>query len=176
MNTSVPKSDRNENIKWQDADFQMDFIDVGQGDCILVSYNGQYTLIDAGNNEDGGKLVKYFKGLGIKEFEYLIGTHAHEDHIGGLDNIMKSFSWNHLYMPSTRVDYKTYTEVVDLASEQEKEIETPKVDQIFKMGEVYFKVYSIKENQDNLNDTSIVLRVYYKNTTYLLMSDATYNL
>ena len=159
--------------EWQGASFEIDFIDVGQGDCILVSSNGKYALIDAGNNEDGEKLVKYFKDLGIQEFEYLIGTHAHEDHIGGLDNIMKSFSWNHLYMPKTEVDYKTYQEIIELANKQEKEVETPMIGSFFYLGNTIFRVLSIKDDKENINETSIVLRLEYKNTSYLLMGDAT---
>ena len=67
------------------------YFDVGQADCTLICSNGEYMLIDAGNNEDGKNIVSQLNEMGIGEIKYLIGTHPHEDHIGGLDDILKNF-------------------------------------------------------------------------------------
>ena len=56
-------------------------------------------MIDAGNNADGPLLVKYLQSLGVQEFKYVVGTHAHEDHIGGMDDIIDNFKINNFYMP-----------------------------------------------------------------------------
>ena len=61
--------------------------DVGQADCILIENNGEYMIIDAGNNPDGKLVVKQLQSMGITEIKYAVGTHAHEDHIGGLDKV-----------------------------------------------------------------------------------------
>ena len=153
--------------------FQMYFIDVGEADCILIKYNDEYTLVDAGNNKDGKKIVKYLKDLGIEHFEYVIGTHAHEDHIGGMDDIIKNFSIDHYYMPKTEVDMITYTEIKDELNKKGIKYETPKIDKSFKMSQVQFKVLWIDDNKEDINATSIVLKVNYQNTSYLLMADAT---
>ena len=71
---------------------EVTFIDVGQADSILLENEGHYMLIDAGNNEDGPKLVNYFKTQNISNFDYVIGTHPHEDHIGGLDDVIENFN------------------------------------------------------------------------------------
>ena len=78
------------------ADLEVQFIDVGQAESILIRQNEYNILIDAGNNEDGKLLVKYLKDIGVKNFDYVIGTHPHEDHIGGLDNIIKEFKIEHI--------------------------------------------------------------------------------
>ena len=66
------------------------YFDVGQGDSTLIKQDDDYMLIDAGNNEDGKKIVDYLKNnLHINNIDYLIGTHSHEDHIGGIDNIIE---------------------------------------------------------------------------------------
>ena len=153
--------------------FQMYFIDVGEADCILIKYNDEYTLVDAGNNKDGKKIVAYLKGLGIEHFEYVIGTHAHEDHIGGMDDIIKNFSIDYFYMPKTEVDMITYTEIKDELNKKGIKYETPKIDKSFKMSQVQFKVLWIDDNKEDINATSIVLKVTYQNTSYLLMADAT---
>lgn len=171
----IPK-EKEKIIKCQGANFQMDVIDVGQADCILISTGDKHMLVDAGNNEDGTKLVNYFKSIGIEEFEYIIATHAHEDHIGGMDNILRSFAWNHFYMPETVVFNKTYEDITNELQKQNRNIETPEIDSIFSLGDATVQVLSIKSNPENLNDDSIVLRIVYKNTSYLLMGDATINI
>ena len=82
-------------------ELQIYFFNVGQADCILVRNNGKNMLIDAGDNEDGPLLVKYIKKLGIRKIDYLIGTHVHEDHIGGMDNIVREFDIGEIYIPYT---------------------------------------------------------------------------
>ncbi len=153
--------------------FKIDFIDVGQADCILVSCNGKNMLVDAGNNEDGYKIVQYLQNQKIKEFDYIIATHAHEDHIGGIDNVMKNFSWKHLYMPSTVVDNMTYKDITNLLEKENRIFETPKIGDTFTLGNAMITVLSIKNDLENINDNSIVLRIVYKNTSYLLTGDAT---
>ena len=61
-------------------------------------------LIDGGNNEDGDMLVKYINTLGISKIDILVGTHPHEDHIGGLDNIIKAFDIGKIYMPKVQTN------------------------------------------------------------------------
>lgn len=67
------------------------YINVGQADSILIQNETHAMLIDAGNNDDGSLVVNYLKQKGVKELDYLVGTHPHEDHIGGLDNVINSF-------------------------------------------------------------------------------------
>lgn len=151
------------------------FIDVGEADSTLIYNNGDYTLIDAGNNKDGNKLVKYFKSLGITEFKYVITTHVHEDHIGGMDNIVRGFNIDNFYIPDTKIDNLTYTEVIKELNKKNISIDTPNIDDTFTMNDLNFKVLSIDNNLEELNDSSIVLKMNYKNTNYLFMADATKN-
>lgn len=151
------------------------FIDVGEADSTLIYNNGEYSLIDAGNNKDGKKLVKYFKDLGITKFKYVITTHVHEDHIGGMDNIIREFDIEKFLIPDTYIDNLTYTEVIKELDRKSIVKETPNIDDTFTMQDVNFKVLSIGNDLENLNDTSIVLKANYKNTNYLFMADATKN-
>lgn len=156
-----------------DSNLSVYFVDVGQADCILISSSGHNMLIDAGNNEDGEKIVTYFKSLGISKFDYVVGTHAHEDHIGGLDNVIRNFDIDTFYMPDVVTTTKTFEEVVDALEEKQIAFNTPTVDNKFKLGDAKFTVIYVGEDSSDLNDTSIVLRMDYGDTSFLFTGDAT---
>ncbi len=160
-------------INESSSNLKIYFVDVGQADCILINDNNEYSLIDAGNNEDGEKLVKYFKDLGITKFKYVFGTHAHEDHIGGMDNIIENFQIEHFYMPDAITTTRTFEEVLDALEEKNIAFETPKEDENLTFSDTDFKVLHVGKDKKDLNDTSIVLKLTYKNTSYLFMGDAT---
>lgn len=96
-------------------ELQIYFFNVGQADCILVRSNCKNMLIDAGDNEDGSLLVKYIKRLGIRKIDYLIETHVHEDHIGGMNNIVREFNIGEIYIPYTinKSKRKFYEDVIN---------------------------------------------------------------
>ena len=148
------------------------FLDVGQADSILLSNNGHYMLIDAGNNEDGPKLVNYFKSLGITKFDYVIATHAHEDHIGGMDDIIKNFDIGTFYMPDLITATKTFEDVLDALSEKQIAFETPTIDQEFSFSDTKITTLYVNNEVKNLNDSSIVLRLKHGTNTFLFTGDA----
>lgn len=152
---------------------EVHFIDVGQAESILIRLEDNNILIDAGNNKDGKLLVKYFKNLGIKKFNYVVGTHPHEDHIGGLDSIIKEFDIEHILMPDVTTNTKTFEDVLDAIEEKKLQIEIPIIDNTFKVGELTFKVIYTGTNEEDLNSDSIVLRMDYKKHSYLFTADTT---
>ena len=148
------------------------FVDVGQADCILIKYLDSNVLIDARNNEDGVKIVDYFKSLGVDKFKYVFATHAHEDHIGGMDDIINNFDIEHFYMPDVITTSKTYEDVLDSLYSKKIKYDTPKVDSKLCFEDICLDVLSVGNDKENLNDTSIVLRLVYNKTSYLFMGDA----
>lgn len=149
------------------------FLDVGQADSILITNNNHYFLIDGGNNEDGPKLVNYFKSMGIKSFDYVIGTHAHEDHIGGLDDIIDNFSISNFYLPDAMTTTKTFEDILDSLDKQKIQITIPKVGEKIKMGDLEFEVLYTGTDTKDLNNTSIVLKMQYGSQKFLFTGDAT---
>ena len=149
------------------------FIDVGQADSILINYNNQYALIDAGNNADGNLLVNYFKELNIDEFQYVFGTHAHEDHIGGMDDIIDNFKIDNFYMPDVITTTKTFEDVLDSLDKNNVIFDTPSIGETFNLGDTIMEVLYVGDDSKNLNNSSIVLKLTYGDTSYLFMGDAT---
>ena len=147
------------------------FFDVGQADSILIVNNGQTMLIDAGNNDDGDMLVKNIQTLGISKLDYVVGTHPHEDHIGGLDNVIKAFDIGTIYMPKVQTNTKTFEEVIDAISAKNLKVTTPKIGDKFEVGKAQCEVMSIGDDKSNLNTTSIVIRMCYKDVSYLFTGD-----
>lgn len=159
-------------------ELQIYFFNVGQADCILVRSNGKNMLIDAGDNEDGPLLAKYIKRLGIRKIDYLIGTHVHEDHIGGMDNIIKEFEIGEIYIPYTtnKSKRKFYEDVINEVKQKELSINYKKVGDKFELGEAKCEIKSI-DNSDptsssKINSTSIVIQMEANNNKYLFMGDA----
>lgn len=147
------------------------YLDVGQADSILIEINNKYALIDAGNNADGEKLVKYFKDLGISRFDYVIATHGHEDHIGGMDNIINNFDIGKFYMPNYITTTKTFEDVLDALKSKNIGINVPKVGETFSLDKANFEILASNSDAKNINDTSIVLMVTYGLNKFLFMGD-----
>lgn len=148
------------------------YLDVGQADSILIEENNEYMLIDAGNNEDGPKLVNYFKNLGITKFNYVIASHAHEDHIGGMDDIIKNFDIDTFYMPDLITTTKTFEDVLDALTEKQIAFETPTINQEFSFSDTKVTVLYVNSEAKNLNDSSIVLKLKHGTNTFLFTGDA----
>ena len=157
-------------------DLMVFFLDVGQADSILVKSQDEYMLIDAGNNADGKKLVNYFNSLGITKIKYVFGTHAHEDHIGGLDNIIKNFKIDKFYMPDVTSTTTTYVEVLNALEKKNIKYSIPSIGNKMPLGDSLVEViYVGDETREDLNDTSIVLKLTYKNISFLFTGDLTNN-
>ena len=74
------------------------FIDVGQGDCILIQGGGKNILVDSGPSQNSHKLFAYLKDIGIKRLDYFIGTHPHEDHLGGATSVAGSIDVGKIFL------------------------------------------------------------------------------
>ena len=152
-------------------DVKVYFMDVGEADAILINSNGKYVLIDAGNNADGNNLVEYLKEKGVKKLDYVIGTHAHEDHIGGMDNVIREFNIGTFYMPKTIVPTMTFEDVTKALKNKNLKYTVPKVGTTFTVGKSKFEIMSIDNNEEDLNMDSIVVKMTYKNISFLFTGD-----
>lgn len=149
------------------------FFYVGQADCTFLKFKDTTMLIDAGNNEDGKNIVNYLKENGITKINYLIGTHADEDHIGGLDDVVKGLDIEKIYMPKVGSDAVNYKNVVKQATNKNLKVETPKVGDTFDFADAKCEVLAQMDVKDvSKNNSSIVFQMNYGNTKYLFTGDA----
>ena len=162
-----------ETFKETENTLDITYLDVGQADSILIQNEGHNMLIDAGNNEDGPLLVQYFKEQNITKFDYLITTHPHEDHIGGMDDIINNFDVEKIYMPDVTTTTKTFLDVLEAIEKKNMTYDVPNINQNFTLGNTLFQVIYTGNDKKNLNNASIVLKASFKNTSYLFTGDAT---
>lgn len=172
--SSQPTVDKDTSNVSVNKKLKVHFIDVGQADSILIQTpDGKSMLIDAGNNADGQAVVSYLKGQGVSKIDILVGTHPHEDHIGGMDNVINSFEIGQIYMPKVSHTTKTYEDVLTAISRKGLKITSPTPGSTFSLGEVRFTILAPNSSTyEDMNDYSIVLKMEYGNTSFLFTGDA----
>ena len=162
------------NITPVNGELQVYYIDVGQADSILIINKEDAMLIDAGNNEDGEDVVNFIKDKGITKLDYVVGTHPHEDHIGGLDDVINSnIEIENVLMPKIETTTKTFEDVVNAISNKGLTVKAPNKGDTFTLGDSNLEVMTDSIlDEDNLNLSSITLRLQYGNNSFLFMGDS----
>ncbi len=177
-NTDKTEPDKNqpdENLPDKTPLMKVHFIDVGQGDCILIQTADGAMLIDSGERQEGEKVAAYIKQLGITKLSYVVGTHPHTDHIGSMSQIVDQFDIDTIIMPKVakKVTTSDYKKLLTSIDQKQLTIQSPKVGDQFSLGGVAFTVLSPKDAEyEDLNNYSCVLRAVYGHTSFLFTGDA----
>jgi len=149
------------------------FIDVGQADSILIQQGSSSMLIDAGNNPDSELVRNYISKQGITKLDYIVGTHPHEDHIGGLDHIIDSFEIGKIYMPKAIASTLTFEEVVTAIKSNGMVASVPKTGETFNVGQATATILGPNSSSyKDMNNFSVVIRVTFGNNNFIFTGDA----
>ena len=148
------------------------FIDVGQADSALLTCGDESLLIDGGNVDDSSTVYTVLKKNGVTHLDYVVCTHAHEDHAGGLSGALEACTAGTVYCPVTDYDSKAFRNFSDRVAEQNCELTVPKAGETFALGGAEVEFLACDPEAEDTNNTSIVLRVSYGATSFLFMADA----
>lgn len=174
-NPFVESDDKTSISTFSGDTLRVNYIDVGQGDSILIQLpNKETMLIDAGEAYEVDNVINYLNNLGIKKIDYVVGTHPHTDHIGGLEEVINTFDIGSIYMPRASSTSKTYEDLLTTISNKGLKIKTAKSGVVV-LDDDNLKLEFIAPNSDSyseLNNYSAVLKLTYLDNTFLFMGDA----
>ena len=149
------------------------FIDVGQGDSILIQQGSASILIDAGGNAKGSQVVSYLEKQGITRLDYVIGTHPHEDHIGGLDVVIQSFDIGKIILPNASNTTQTFEDVLLAIQNKGLKITKAVPGTEYNLNKATITILGpVLSSFDDLNDASVVCKIVFGETTFLFEGDA----
>ncbi len=175
INTSNQTPNNNTAINKQKpiGNLKIHFIDVGQGDSILIQQGDRFMLIDAGDNQYEQTVVNYLKQNNVSKLDYVIGTHPHADHIGGLDAVINAFDVEKIIMPGIIHTTKTFEDVIVAIKNKGLKITTPNAGDTYTLGNAKFTIVAPNSSSyDNLNNYSVVLNLKHGSNSFLFTGDA----
>lgn len=152
--------------------FEIHFIDVGQGDAILVECDGRFALIDGGNSKQSDKIYSYLKKRGIDTLDYIIAAHSDSDHIGGLSGALNFAKAKKAFAPVINSDAKAFINFKKYLGYQNVSITVPVCGESFNIGSAVAYFLAPQYNYSDDNNNSLVIKIVYGNTSFLLTGDA----
>ena len=166
---------QNDYINMNNDLLKVHYLDVGQGDSIFIELpNNETMLIDAAESYQSENIINYLKNLNYQKIDYVIGTHPHTDHIGGLKNIINTFEIGKIYMPKVVSTTKTYESLLMAIKDKNLKINTAKAGTTI-IDTDTLKINILAPNNSTyteLNNYSAVSKITYGTTKFLFMGDA----
>lgn len=155
--------------------FAVHFLDVGQAESALVVCDGRYMLIDGGNAEDSDLIYSYLKEQEVTHLDYLVATHLHEDHIGGLSAAPYVADVGCALAPETGSAARVYQNLVKALAIRDVQLTVPHAGDSFELGSARVTVLGPIKDYEDTNNTSLVLSVSYGENTFLFTGDMEYD-
>ncbi|MBR6407497.1 MAG: MBL fold metallo-hydrolase [Clostridia bacterium] len=157
--------------------FEIHIIDVGKADSILIRCEGEDMLIDAGEKETAGKVINYLSSVGVKRLKYVMASHPHNDHIGGMSKVLKRFDTDEIIMGDYPVELtptsNNYEKLLDTIEDKNIPVKKGEAGVTFELGSAKAEILFPYEGyiNDELNNYSLVTRFEYGERSFLMMGD-----
>lgn len=152
------------------------YIDVGQGDCTLIKSKDFIMLIDSGESYNSRKILNYLKMQKVDTIDYLVATHPHSDHIGGMSEIIKNVDIKNIFMPRLSLENtpttNLYANFLDSVKNSSAKVKLVDKAENFSFEGISFEILSPCIQYNDLNNMSIIIKLTYKDTKFLFMGDA----
>ncbi|MBR4051165.1 MAG: MBL fold metallo-hydrolase [Clostridia bacterium] len=159
-----------------DSEFSVHFINVGQGDCTLIKTPDGNMLIDAGENGYETTVLDYLEAQGVDSLKYLVATHPHSDHIGGVAEVLDAVPTENIIMPrlskTNTPTTVTYEKMLTAIKNSGAKVISAKPGNEYSCGGAEFTVLAPFEQDENLNNMSVVLKLTYKGYSFIFSGDA----
>lgn len=169
-------ADLNNSSEASKQPFSVHYIDVGQGDSILIKSDDKAVLIDAGERGNAEAITSYLKQQNVTKLDYVIATHPHSDHIGSMAEVLSSFPVSNIIMPklskSNTPTTKTYENLLKTIKSQNINLIAAVPGEKYQIGKAEMTVLAPLTDNDDLNNMSVVTRVVYGNNSFLFTGDA----
>ena len=160
-------------IKTAENLFWVHFIDCGNADSALIQADGHYMLIDAGNKDDSRLIFSTLQSYSIEKIDIIIATHPHEDHIGGIPAALTVAPADMTLSPTEYDDSEHFKDYWKYAMLRGTKITIPQIGDVFNLGTATVEILGLNAGGDDENDSSIVCKVAYGDTSFLFTGDAT---
>lgn len=160
-------------VCYAESKFEIHFLDVGQADAAIIICDDAVMLIDGGNSGDSSLIYSYLKNtLEIEHIDYMIASHPHEDHIGGLSGALNACTVGKVYSPVLDYDSKAFRSLVKYTTKQGKTLTIPTPGDTFSLGSAEVQILGPLKDYESVNDQSIIVRIVYGKTSFLFTGDA----
>lgn len=156
----------------EEGEVYFHFIDVGQGDAVLVTTPDGNMLIDTSESKAREALDEYLKAAGVEEIEYLVLTHPDADHIGNADFIIQNYRIKNIIMTDYAATSKTYERMLDAIEQSSANVIEGEAGFQFSLGALTNTIIAPNEDYDDPNEMSIVIKSAYGETSVMLTGDA----
>ncbi|MCL2360181.1 MAG: MBL fold metallo-hydrolase [Defluviitaleaceae bacterium] len=156
-----------------DGNMVIHFIDVGQADAFFIVTEGGTMLTDAGSRSSGPRVVEYLQNMGVTFIDYVVATHPHEDHIGGMDLVLNAFQVGTVLLPDVSHTTRTYERMIEAIETHNITTYAPQAGHEFEMGGAIFTVlHPTGDDYRNLNDWSLSMRIAFGSISMVTTGDA----